>query len=204
MTSQRILCLGLTSVLLCSFMMGCISRSAPDVTYFSLLTVEQLGEAKPLAAMPDVSLGVGPITIPESLKRMQVVTRSQGNQYRFDEHHRWAGILEQDISTVIGSNLDYLLGTDKVAHFPWMGYFQPTHRIVVDVQQLDGDLSGGAVLIARWFVANGDGKELLEVRKSVYRQALADTSYASLVKAESQMLAELSKEIAVAVKGLVD
>lgn len=196
MTRRRLLNICLASVFLCLFMSGCLSRSAPEVTYFSLLTIEQLGTAEPVASNPDTSLGIGPITIPESLKRMQVVTRSQGNQYRFDEFHRWAGILEQDIALVIGDNLGFLLGTDKIADFPWMPYFQPTYRVVVEIQQLDGDLSGEAVLNARWSVVDAKKGELLASGKSVYRQALDEPSHVALVKAESRLLAALSKEIA--------
>ena len=60
---------------------GCIGRSSPKVTYFSLLTLDQLGEAEVVAALPEIKLGVGPVSIPDSLKRSQVATRKHGNQY---------------------------------------------------------------------------------------------------------------------------
>lgn len=183
----------LTAVLLIA---GCIGRSSPKVTYFSLLTMEQLGEAEVVASFPEVELGVGPVVIPDSLKRSQIATRQHGNQYEFAEFNRWAGVLEKDITAVLGDNLGHLLGIEKVGFFPWLHHFKPTYRVMVDVIRLDGSIDDEAVLSARWVISNSGGKELLVGKKSDYRQSLEDASYAALIKAESQLLATLSKEIA--------
>jgi len=184
---------GLLSVLLIS---GCLGRSSPEVTYYSLLTMEQLGETQAIAFLSDVKLGVGPVTIPDSLKRSQVVSRSHGNQYAFDEFNRWAGGLEMDLASVLGDNLGALLGVENVGFFPWMHHFKPTYRIVIDIVRLDGSLDGEAVLSARWAVSGADGNESLAGGKSDYRQTLDDASYAALIKAESQLIVSLSREIA--------
>ncbi len=185
-------------LLLCCVLLvtGCLGRKSPDVTYYSLLTMEQLGEVQALASHPEINLGIGPITIPDSLKRSQVATRQHGNQYAFNEFHRWAGVLEKDFTTVLGDNLGVLLGVEKIGFFPWMHHFAPTYRVVIDIQRLDGSLDGEAVLGARWAVADADGKELLTGGKSVFRQPLEEAGYAELVKAESQLVAELSEKIA--------
>jgi uncharacterized lipoprotein YmbA len=175
---------------------GCLSRSAPHVTYFSFLTMAQLDETPALADLPEVILGVGPTTVPDQLKRAQIATRQHGNQFKFDEFNRWVGVLENDLTTVLGENLGQLLSTEKIDFFPFMPHFKPTYRIAVDVIRLDGALDGEAVLTARWAISDATGKELLASGKSDYRQALSEASFAALVKAESQLLAALSKEIA--------
>jgi hypothetical protein len=182
---------------------GCLSRSSPKVTYYSLLTMNQLGEVRAVASLPDVKLGIGPITIPDSLKRSQIATRQHGNQYEFDEFNRWAGILERDLTSVLGDNLGQLLGVEKVGFFPWMHHFKPTYRVTVDVMRLDGAIDGEAVLSARWAISDAEGKEFLVGKKSVYNQPLEDATYAALIKAESQVVAELSKEIAGEIVALV-
>ncbi len=182
---------------------GCLGRSSPKVTYYSLLNMEQLGEVQSLAALPDVKLGIGPISIPDSLKRSQIATRQHGNQYDFDEFNRWAGLLERDLTTVLGDNLGQLLGVEKIGFFPWLQHFKPTYRVIVNVLRLDGAIDGEAVLSVRWAVADADGKDYLVGKKSEYRQLLEDASYTSLIKAESQVVAELSKEIAEEIVALV-
>ena len=192
-------------LLLCCVLLvtGCIGRKSPEVTYYSLLTMEQMGEVQPVSSHPEIKLGIGPITIPASLKRSQVATRQHGNQYAFDEFNRWAGVLEKDIANVVGDNLGVLLGVEKVGFFPWMHYFTPSYRVIVDIQRLDGSLDGEAVLGARWAVADAEGKEFLAGDKIVLRQPLQEASYAALVKAESLLVAELSKTIAGEINGLL-
>ena len=187
------------AMLFCCFLLlaGCIGRKSPDVTYYSLLTMEQLGEVETISRHPEILLGVGPVTIPDSLKRSQVVTRDHGNQYSFDEFNRWAGVLEQDLAVVVGDNLGGLLGVEKVGFFPWMNYFSPTFRVIIDIQRLDGSLDGEAVLDARWAIADADGRELLAAGKADFRRDVDSGGYVELVKAESFLVAELSKKIAV-------
>lgn len=182
---------------------GCIGRKSPEVTYYSLLTMEQLGEVQAIASHPEIRLGVGPISVPESLKRSQLATRQHGNKYAFDEFNRWAGVLEKDLTSVLGDNLGDLLGVEKVGYFPWMHYFKPTYRVVVDVVRLDGALDGEAAISARWAVADADGKEFLAGGKSDYSLPLQGSDYAALVKAESLLVAELSNKIAVEINELL-
>jgi hypothetical protein len=158
--------------------------------------MEQMGETESLASLPEVRLGVGPVSIPDSLKRSQIATRQQGNQFEFAEFNRWAGVLERDITSVVGDNLGQLLGVDKVGFFPWMHHFNPTYRVMIDIIRFDGSLEGEAVLSTRWAISDSEGKNFLAGKKSDYRQPLADASFAALIKAESQLLAALSKEIA--------
>ena len=181
---------------------GCLSHNAPKVTYFSLLTMEQLGESEVIDSFPQINLGIGPIGIPDSLKRSQIATRQQGNQYEFDEFNRWAGVLEKDFASVLGDNLGQLLGVEKVGFYPWLYNFKPTYRVVVNIIQFDGSIDGEATLSARWTVSDAEGKDSLAAEKSVFRQPLEGTGFAALIKAESRLVADLSKEIAGAIVSL--
>lgn len=182
---------------------GCIGRKSPEVTYYSLLTMEQLGEVNAISSHPELRLGIGPVTIPDSLKRSQVATRQHGNQYEFDEFNRWSGLLERDLAMVLGDNLGALLNVKKIGTFPWLDYFTPTYRVVIDIQRFDGSLDGDAVLDARWAVADAEGKEFLAGGKIILRQPLQGAGYAGLVKAESLLVAELSKKVASEIDSLI-
>jgi uncharacterized lipoprotein YmbA len=180
----------------CAVITGCFGKQPPKVTYYSLLTMAQLGATDAVQSEPELRIGIGPITIPEVLRRTQIVTRDAQNIYRFDEFHRWAGVLEKDFAYVLGNNLGDLLGVEKIAFFPWMHHFSPTHRVLIDIVQFDGDLSGEAILSARWAIVDTEGKVSLAEGKSDYKQPVKGGDYAGLVKAESLLLVELSKEIA--------
>lgn len=201
----RYVACALTGSLLLSLLMlfGCTLRSAPTVNYFSLLTLEQLGETASVAAHHKMQLGVGPVVIPDNLKRSQIVTRQHGNQFEFDEFNRWAGVLEKDIEAVIGDNLGVLLGVENIGFFPWQPHFSPSYRVVIEIQRLDGSLGGEAVLDARWTVLGSDGKQTLAGARSVFRRPSTEPGYAGLVKAESQVIVDFCKVMAEAIDRVV-
>ena len=179
---------------------GCFGKSAPQATYYSLLSMQQLGmDDSTVTDHPDLRVGIGPVTLPDALKRIPLAVRDANNVYMFDDYHRWVGTLEKDIATVLGDNLGALTGTDRVALFPWLFHFKPTYRVIVDITQFDGDLAGDAVLIARWAVTEREGTTTLVTGRSVYRQPVLGGDYAGLVKAESLLLADFSRELARAI-----
>jgi len=187
------------TVLILLAVSGCMTRSSPKVHYYSLLSMEQLGETGYLADLPALRLGIGPVTIVDSLKRTQIVTRVQGNQYHFDEFNRWAGSLDNDLASIVGINLGFLLGTNNVDFYPWRPYFHPTHRVVFSIERLDGELGGKVVLEVRWAVLGPGGSKTLAENRSVYEQATAGAGYSDLVTTESRLVAEFCHELAQAV-----
>lgn len=181
----------------CGLLAACLGQGSPQITYYSLLTMAQM-ETVP-SALPtrsDLQLGIGPLTVPDALKRAQMVTRDAQNRYLFNEFHRWAGTLEDDIALVLGDNLGELLGVNRIGFFPWLPHFAPTHRLVMDIVRFDGNLSAEAILSARWTIVDGSGKRVLASGKSVYRQPVEPGDYTGLALAESRLLAALSEELA--------
>lgn len=185
------------------FLSGCALRSAPEVKYFGLLTMEQLGDTRRVAAHPGMKLGIGPLTIPDSLQRSQIVTRQYENQFQFDEYNRWAGVLEKDLISAIGDNLRVLLGVENVGYFPWMSYFTPTCSVALDIQRFDGALNGEAALEAKWRIVDTNSSILLQSGRSVFRRPSAEPGYPGLVKALSMLVADLSYELAVKMEKLI-
>lgn len=190
----------LSSVL---FLSGCTLRSAPEVKYFGLLTMEQLGDSRRVGVHPEMKLGIGPLTIPDSLQRSQIVTRHYENQFQFDEYNRWAGVLEKDLLSAIGDNLSVLLAVENVGFFPWMSYFTPTCSVAIDIQRFDGALNGQAALEAKWRIIDPKSSIVLQSGRSVLRRPSAGPGYPGLVKALSSLVADLSYELAVKMEKLI-
>lgn len=203
---MKMLCLcnlisGFCTLLLLVLLTGCSVKSSP-VAYYRLAPLEMIDPEAKAEARLDVALGIGPVTVPEYLKKSQIATRHGDTRYQFAESQRWAGMIEKDIASVIGNNLGLLLGTDQVMFFPWLHHFRPDYRVVVEVVQFDGDLQGDALLIARWAISDSSGARLLASGKSTYRQTLANASYEALVDAEGLLLAEFSRALAVELQAL--
>ncbi|MEJ2471999.1 MAG: PqiC family protein [Desulfuromonadales bacterium] len=174
---------------------GCFAK-APAIRYYNLGSLATQTDPTITLDKSDISVGVGPVTLPEYLKRARIATRVAAHQYRFDPNHRWAGLLEEDLVRVISTNLGVLLGTDRVAIFPWGSYFRPDCRIVISIDQFDSAFDGDAVLRAHWSINDSAGKTLLASGQSTHRLPLEDGHYESLVTAQSDLLIAFSRELA--------
>ena len=183
-------------------LVGCAART-PEVSYYSLSSMGQFEGSAHHMVKSDLSLGIGPVTIPDYLKRVQIATRLDDNRFRFNDFHRWSGLFEENIVTVIGNNLGTLLGTDKVASYPWLDYFTPDYRIIIEFQQFDGNLQGKARLVARWAISDSAGQSMLASGRSDLRVPLEEATYLGLVEANSRLLAVFSKELAEELKTLL-
>jgi len=190
----------LMGMVLLMLLTGCVTRNAPDTNYFSLFSLEQMGSTVTMADSPSFKIGIGPVNLADSLRRSQIVTRSNSNQYAFDEYNKWAGPLEKDLAITVGNNLAFLTGASSVDYYPWQPYFHPTHRVVIGIERLDGELGGEVVLEARWSIVSPDGKKTLKEQRTVYRRTAAGAGYPDLVLEESLLVGDLCRDIAEGIK----
>ena len=147
-----------------------------------------------------ITIGVGPIKLPEHLDRPQIVTRTSRNELDLAEFDRWAGSLADDFSRVLAENLSILLSTDRVSLYPWRKSVPIEYQVVVDVTRFDGKLGGNAWLIVRWTVFGGRKKKVLFMQKSSISEPSGAQGYEVMVAAQSRALGHLSREIAEAIK----
>jgi uncharacterized protein len=169
----------------------------PPAKFYTLQPVEQSSTGKTFPL--DVTLAVGPVAIPAALDRAEIVTRDAGNEVSFSEYHRWAGPLEEDIASVMAQNIATQLETERVTPFTRENiFFQPTHRVVININRYDSQLAKEFLIDATWSIKDLKSRKLLLVRNSTIREALASAEYEELVAAQSKVLAALSQEITAA------
>ena len=180
---------------------GC---AGTEPSRFYMLTPMPGSDAEVLSetVAQDVSVGVGPINIPDYLDRQQIVTSSNQNEIKMSEFDRWAGSLKDSFARVLSENLSVLLSTDSVFLFPWRGAITVDYHIGLEVIQFDGELDGNASLIARWAIFGVKEKKVLFIRKSSFTEPVGAKGYEALVAAQSRAIGLLSRDIAIAVKGL--
>ena len=184
------------------FAVGC-RGTTPSVEFYTLNSViETPATAQVGGADEKLAIGVGPITIPKTIARPQIVTRTGPNRLEVDEFHRWAGSLREDFLRVLSTNLSILLKTNQVATHPWEDFFNPTYRIVLDVHQFDGSLGEKVMLNVTWTITGPEGRTALLVRKSMITQPVSGKDYEAFVAAKSQVIASFSREIAAQINTL--
>jgi len=147
-----------------------------------------------------ISVGVGPVKIPEYLDRVQIVTRSTSNTLQLAEFDRWAEPLDRSLPRMLAENLSVLLPADTVAAFPWPGSARVDYQVVVEVIQFDGILGQKAWLEARWTILSEGGKLVRLRRNASIGEPVGDASHEALVSAWSRALAGLSREIAASIQ----
>ena len=88
---------GFVALTICAalvFASGC--ASTPPSRFYTLSAV-----AVPAAAPSNVSVAVGPVSVPADVDRPQFVVSAGPNQVRLDEFNRWASPLQNGISHVV-------------------------------------------------------------------------------------------------------
>lgn len=191
---SRIMQIACVTMVVGVMMLTACGGRTPPAKFYTLQPVEQSSTGKTLPL--DVTLAVGPVAIPAALDRAEIVTRDAGNEVNFSEYHRWAGPLEEDIASVIAQNIATQLETERVTPFTRENiFFQPTHRVVININRYDSQLAQEFLIDATWSIKDLKSRKLLLVRNSTIREPLASAEYEELVAAQSKVLAALSQEI---------
>jgi uncharacterized protein len=178
-------------------LVGCAST---EPTRFYVLTAPPGGsQLQGAPNSPCLTLGVGPINLPEYVNRPQIVTRASQNELVLAPFDRWAEPLSDTFSRVLAENISRLMCTKNIAIFPWRVPSPPDFRVEAEVTRMDGELGKEAVLEAWWTVSGGPDKKVIESKQSKFVEPVNGPGYEALVQAQSRILAALSKEMTQAI-----
>jgi hypothetical protein len=180
-------------------LLGC--ASTPPVRFFVLSSTPDSEKLASQESECCLTIGIGPVRLPEYLNQPEIVTRITQNELRLDEFAKWAEPLEDSISRVLAENLSSLLCTRSIEVFPWKRWTPVDYRIDVHVIQMDGVLGTSALLDITWSISDGtDRKKLpLIAKRSTYREFAGGGDYGTFVSAQIRNLASLSRDIAEAI-----
>ena len=148
------------------------------------------------SATTPLSIGLGPVTLPEIYDRPQIVTRTDSNQIILAQFDRWGGDLNKDLTRTLVRNLMSRLNTDSVVLFPWPGRNKPDFQVSIRFFRLDGQLNETVTLDGVWRLLDGSKGCELAAKKFQYQEQTAGPGYPELVEAMSRGVARLSQEVA--------
>lgn len=132
------------------------------------------------------------IDFPDYLKRPQVVQQQENFVY-FTDTKRWATPLEDQVLSLITSNLELLLPEISINVSPWQSNQHVDYNLQISVKQLSGILGQQSDIEIRWSIADKEGKK---IRGHFVDRRLIDDSYEGLVKGLNNGLDELSEKLA--------
>lgn len=181
------------SCLLALVLTGCLGASRP-VEFYNLTPMPR--PTGGLDAPPGTIIAVAPVVIPQYIDRPQIVTRTDDNQIALSEFNRWGGTLKDELTYVLVENLNFLLAGRGANVMIDILAFDPTYFLTVTVSRFDGQLGDTVWLNAAWTIRDQKAKKMVAIKTSAIQEKGAVQDYNALVKAESQAVAALSREIA--------
>lgn len=184
---------------------GC--AASPQARFYTLNPMAGAAEQTAARAIgAGVSIGLGPIRIPDYLERPGIVTRPGGDTLEIADFDLWAGSLKEGLINTLAQNLSVLLNTNKILVYPFIGVVKLDYRILLVVERFEGTLGGKVDLVTRWVVyegaAEGTNDKSGIAQRSHIVEAVAGSDYAALVAAHNRAVERLSREIARVVQGL--
>ncbi|WP_034642142.1 PqiC family protein [Desulfovibrio inopinatus] len=184
----------LSCVLLIFLLAGC-GMSAP--THFYTLSP---AESTALDESKCISVGVGPVRVASYLDRDSIVTRNSANQLHVAEFDEWAEPLQDGLANVVAENIQGLICTQPITVHPWPIGISPAYQVTIQVQRLDGTLGKDVTLQATWSIVNAEGA--MQQWQTFSQHTACGLTYNDLAASASQLIAEMSKDIATALKTL--
>lgn len=176
--------------------------SSPESSFYILSPLPEAKSRQETLVEGRLSLGIGPVTVPDYLDRPQRVSGVGNQRIEVDEYQRWGGSLRADIANTLGENLAHLLGTSRVVMLPAEVKLPVQYRLVVDILRFEAERDGQVLLKARWALIDPSAEVALAMRESSFRQPFAKADPDAQVAALSAALGDLSREVAEAIRRL--
>ena len=176
---------------------GCGGGAAVRESFYTLSAPTG---ATPAQAASNVSVFVGPVSVPESVDRSQMVLRTGANEVDVSEKYRWAEPLKSAVPRVIAETLTRELGTQRVLTSRSAAALPVDYRVAIEIQRFDSSLAEGATIDALWTVtpSAAKGGSARTGRTRVTEPASGDP--ASLAAAHSRALDKVGRDIAAALR----
>jgi uncharacterized protein len=179
---------------------GCLG--SPPTQWYLVPPLSGPDTAPSVSAGPrDLTLGVGPVTVPPYLDRPQLVTRTSRATLVLAELDQWAAPLPDTIARVLAENLSLLIPTERVVLHPWSRTLDPDYQVTVEVLQFDRGPGGEVVLAARWSLLERDG-QVRVLRTSRLSQAAGGADYEAAVTAMGRTLETLARDMAATLRNM--
>lgn len=162
---------------------------------FYTLSATATADGLPATAL---SVVVGPVTLPATVDRPQLVVQDGPNRVTFEEFDRWAAPLDDGIARAVAGNLAVLLGTPQVAATPLPG-FEAAYRVRIAVERFDAVPGSSVTVEALWVVEPTSSRRPVSGR-TVTSEPVQGTDLTAVAAAQSRALAAVSADIASAIR----
>jgi uncharacterized lipoprotein YmbA len=182
---------GWGGILLFMAVAGC--AGSQKSSYFTLYPMTWL-TPKYVSEDTGISIGIGPVSIPEYLNRSQIVSRPGRYEIEISDINLWAESLDATIPKIVSENISKILSTDRVYIYPWTQK-APDYQVKIDIIQFDGSMPGNVVIFSRWsLLKDGEETDIINQQFNT-RKPIAGQGYEGMVSTMSLVLYDLCYHI---------
>lgn len=172
---------------------GCGGISKP--TAFFMLSPMNVEDIQPLSVKDEISVLVGPITVPAYLDRKQIVVRQPGVQIAVYDFDHWAEPLSHNLRRVVVTNLSSLLASSEVYDIEQRNVPATDYQLSIDIQQFDTTAEGEAILLAFWALSDKEG-QVLKRERSLMKAQSSSSDVQGYVTALNEITTKFSRKLA--------
>jgi uncharacterized lipoprotein YmbA len=170
--------------------------SSPPVRYFALETPADPGRHDEDQERVVV---VGPIVLPDYLRRSQLVSRGRGAALVVDDINRWAEPLEEAVPRVLASHLN--AAGDGYTATPMPAYgIDADVRLTATVLRFEADSSGTVELLVQWSLDRTDTAGPTRLRTDRYQTRTAAGDPEAITTAMGELLSRFADAAAAALR----
>lgn len=168
--------------------------SSPPVRYYSLEAIETASAGENTDA---IVVGLGPLRMPEYLKRPQMVTRGSGAEVKVHEFARWAEPVDKAMHRVIAADVESQLDGIVILAYPYLETIPVDFLVLGQVDRFDSDASGRTLLQIQWTVLSRDRETVIPPRRARYEtRAASPDDPGAIAMAMNEALKRFSKDVA--------
>lgn len=172
---------------------GCSLRA--PVEYYQLQ-----GQADAVVAgHSDTAVLLGPVKLADYLQREQIVQRHADGRLSAGSA-RWAGSLDDEVGQLLLRQLAAQLGSSHLTLYPDRIGVRPHAQVILSISRLDSGVGQPAILEAQWRVLDAQGD--VQDSQIISLQASHSDDLTSQIRAQSNLLLQVSQQLAAAIKQL--
>jgi len=186
----------LAELLLAVLLLSACAGTTPDTTRYLLPASGPAGTAR---VEPPEWIGLGRLSVAPYLAQAGLVVETREHQVRPARFHQWAEPLADGLRRFLRSEISASLGFDIGADVSQRRHWDQT--VDVSVDRMHGNLSGEAVLVARWWIAPGSTQGETAAFRFAASQPLSRKGYPGLVDAQIELARQLAVAIAESLRG---
>ncbi len=180
---------------------GCITPAPGPRSQFYQLQPVATGEAVVSEASDGPVVRIGPVQVSEYLNRPQLVTRVGDHQVAYDELHRWAEPLQDNILWILTKNLTERIPEARIMPFTALPTVMgSTLSVPVRISRMEQRGDGTVLLQAAWIVIERESPKSAISKNITLTQTAASGSTEDMVAAQSALILELGEAIKVNIR----